>query len=256
MIVNRASLLGIAAAAVAAAVLVWACSNNSRDDEVPELPSVTATSSGGSPTPNGGPAASPTPLPSPTPDPEAEREDVIEAATSAIDGARHVSPLTLDACLEDNPDRNPCIELKSAPEELVHGLARFTLGDPDGGATTFLMGRMASGEWGYWRGSQQQSYLLDALPGQVLACNTDSEPTVRTEPRSDARPVATLEDLAELMADEFVLVTPGQYAVQGERGEGWYHVTEPAGWIDATQTTDAHLGDCLLHDAVEQVDHG
>lgn len=256
MSLTRTSLLGIAAVALAAAAFASGCSGNSGDDEPPDLPPLTPTTPGVRGSPSASPDASPIPSPSPTPDADAERQRVIDAASEAIDGARHISPLTLDACLEDNPDRDPCIELKSSPDEIVRGLARFTLGDPDGGASNFLMGRMATGEWGYWRGSQQQSYLLDALPGELLACNTDSPPTVRTEARSDAELVATLEDLDGLTADEFVLVTSGQYAVQGERGEGWYHLTEPAGWIDATQTTDAHLGDCLLHDAIEGVEHG
>lgn len=243
-------LLGIAAAALAAAAIL-SCSGSSGDD-LPPLPTATPSVPGGATVP----ATSPTPSPTPTPDPDVERQRVIDAASEALGGARHVSPLTLDGCLEANPDRNPCFELKSAPEQVVQGLAWLTLGDPDGGASTFLMGRMPDGAWAYWRGSQQQTYLLDALPGDLLACGTDTTATVRSGPSTDAPSVATLDDLTELQADEFVLTEPGQYGVQGERGQGWYHVTDPAGWIDATHTTDAHLADCLLHDAIEQVDRG
>jgi hypothetical protein len=246
-------VLRIAAVAFATAVLV-SCGDNS-DPEVPPLPTATPrTAAGTSPTVT---SSSPTPTASPTPDAAAEQEAVIEAASDAVGGARHISPLTLPACLEGNPDRNPCIELKSEPEQLVRGLARFNFGDPDGGGSTFLMGRMADGQWAYWQGSQQQSYVLDALPGDLLACGTDGDATIHEEPSADSPEVSSVEDLTELTADSFVLTEPGDYAVQGERGEGWYHLTGPEeGWIDATQTTDAALGDCLLHDAIEQVDRG
>ncbi|MEX0781395.1 MAG: SH3 domain-containing protein [Dehalococcoidia bacterium] len=242
--------LRIAAVAFAAAVLV-SCGGKSGDPEVPPLP--TATPRGSTATA----AASPTPSPSPTPDPAVERQHVIDAASAALDGALHISPLTLPACLDGNPERKPCIELKSEPDQLVRGLARFNMGDPDGGGATFLMGRMAGGDWAFWQGSQQQSYVLDALPGDLIACGTDEPATIRSSPAPEAAVIRSLDDLTELTADGFTLTRAGNYAVQGERGEGWYHVTDPVeGWIDAIFTTDAVLGDCLLHDAIEGVDRG
>jgi hypothetical protein len=114
---------------------------------------------------------------------------------------------------------------------------------------------MPDGAWAYWRGSQQPSYLLDALPGDLLACGTDTPATVRRGPSTDAPAVATLDDLAELHADEFVLTEPGQYGVQGDAVRAG--TTSPTRRLDRRHpTTDTHLGDCLLHDAIEQVDRG
>lgn len=248
------SALGVGAAACTAALLL-ACGGKD-SNPAPELPSVTERAQSSQTAPAKSATPEPSPSATPTIDTAKEQQAVIDAATAAI-GARYVSPLTLQACLEENPDRKPCIELKSDPSQLGGGLARFALGDPDGGGATFLMGRTSSGGWGYWRGTQQQSYILDDLPGKLLACGKSQDAAIRVEPSANGGILRSVPDLTELDASEFVLTTPGQYGVQGERGQGWYHLTAPvAGWIDASETTDASLGDCLLHDAVEQVDRG
>jgi hypothetical protein len=172
-------------------------------------------------------------------------------------GARHVSPLTLEACLKDNPDRKPCIDLQTPMDQLPRGVARFAAGDPDGGPFTFLMGRMADGAWGYWLGSRQMTYILDTLPGDILTCGLGSEVHIRERPQDDAASLSTFKDLTELRADQFVLTAAGTYGVSGKRGDGWYHVVTPVdGWVQASKTTAAALGDCLLHDEVEQRIHG
>ncbi len=238
-------------AIVFASVALAACGDKADDATVPDLPTASPTSAARAPIPQ------PSPLPSPTPNPETERTAVVDAAVAALGGARYISPLTLRACLEGNPERKPCIELKTAPAQLARGVARFTLGDPDGGASIFLMGRTANGRWAYWRGSQQQSYVLEMLPGQLLACGGTAEAVIRTEPSVASAVLATPPNLAPLTAEQLRLTMPGEYGVSGKRGEAWYRISSPAlGWIDATQTTAASLGDCLLHDEVEQSDRG
>lgn len=246
---RSAALIG----ALFGALLLWSCGDKADPPAVPDLP----TASPNAPAR----AATVTPIPSPaatpTPNPESERAAVVDAAGAALGGARYVSPLTLPACLQGNPQRAPCIELKTSPEQLARGVARFALGDPNGGASTFLMGRMADGRWAYWRGSQQQSYVLETLPGQLLVCGPKNGAAIRAEPSASSAAIAAPPNLAPLAAEELRLVIPGQYGVQGQRGEAWYRLTSPAaGWIDATQATAAALGDCLLHDEVEQVDRG
>lgn len=210
--------------------------------------SSSATATGGS--------ASVTPSPTAEGSPEQERDRVIEAALAELH-ARLVAPLTRDACLKDNPDRQPCIDLQSSPEQLTRGLAQFTGGDPDGGPFTFLMGRTADGDWRYWLGTRQMTYLLDRLPGQVLACGASTEVVVRDKPAESAGAQSSLKDLVEMTADRFVLTVPGSFGVSGTRGEGWYHIVSPVeGWVNATRTTAALLGDCLLHDEVEERPRG
>ena len=238
---------------LAAALALGSCGDKADPPAVPDLPTASPMTPA--------PAATMTPVPSPTatptPNPETERAAVVDAAAAALGGARYVSPLTLQACLEGNPQRTPCIELKTPPGQLARGIASFALGDPDGGASTFLMGRMTDGRWAFWRGSQQQSYLLETLPGQLLVCGSNDGAAIRAEPSASSAVIATPPNLAPLVAEELRLLFPGRYGVQGDRGEAWYRLTSPAaGWIDATQTTAAALGDCLLHDEVEQVDRG
>ena len=200
-------------------------------------------------------AATATATSTPQPDPAEEKQAVTDAALAELH-ARHVSPLTRDACLQDNPDREPCVELQSTPEALSRGLARFSGGDPDGGPFTFLMGRTAAGEWHFWLGTRQVTYLLDALPGPLLACGA-ADVAVRENPSADAPTAATLEKLEQMTADRFVLTSAGIYGTNGTRGEGWYHIVSPAaGWVNAVETTSASLGDCLLHDQIESSPHG
>lgn len=249
----RGSASAVLFSAVLGALVVGACGDKSDPPVVPDLPTATPTM------PSRVATVTPTPSPAATPtsNPEIERAAVVDAAAAALGGARYVSPLTLQACLQGNPQRAPCIELKTPPDQLARGIARFALGDPDGGASTFLMGRMADGRWAYWRGSQQQSYVLETLPGQLLVCGSKDGAAIRAEPSASSAAIATPPNLASLAAEDLRLVTPGHYGVQGKRGEAWYRLTSPAaGWIDATQATDAALGDCLLHDEVEQVDRG
>ncbi len=238
-------------ALLCASLLLASCGARADEPAVPDLPTAAPTSAARPSTPQ------PSPSPTPTPNPETERTTVVDAAAAALGGARYVSPLTLQACLQGNPERKPCIELRTAPGHLARGVARFTVGDPDGGASTFLMARMADGRWAYWRGSQQQSYVLEMLPGQLLACGGGTVAAIRAEPSPGSALLATPPNLAPLAAEEVRLTMPGEYGVRGLRGEAWYRLSSPAtGWIDATQTTAASLGDCLLHDEVEQPDRG
>lgn len=171
--------------------------------------------------------------------------------------ARYLSPLTRDACLQDNPASKICVELKTADAALAGGIARFAAGDPNGGGFSFYMGRMIDGTWAYWFGTQQQTYVLEEPPGELLACSATASIEIRREPRADAAAVRSVADLGELKAERFVLTKAGSHQAAGERGEGWYFVTSPAeGWVPAQDVTDATLSDCLLHDAIEESTRG
>lgn len=262
---NPATLLRpwLAAALCAAALLLAGCSlRDSGSDETPtvaasetttEVPGTASPSDTEQPTTA---APSPTPTETEPPATSADAEAALAAALEALD-ARHVRPLTRDACLEGNDEGQICIDLVSGEAAIAGGIARFEAGDPNAGPFSFFMGRDANGQWHYWFGTQQQTYILQSVPGSLVACGLGGPAEIRAQPSADAELVATLDDEDALEAVEFVLTVPGSFGAGGERGEGWYRVSSPAeGWIDSRQVSDAALGDCLLHDAIEQVAHG
>jgi hypothetical protein len=163
-----------------------------------------------------------------------------------------VSPLTRDACLANNPQKKVCIELKSDDSTVDRGIAEFAGGDPEGGGFTFYMGRDAGGQWHFWFGTQQQSYRLTTLPGDVLVCADGDGANVREQPQSGATSAGLATDMTSLHAVEFVLTSPGSFRAQGQIGAGWYRVSgDLDGWIDSRYETAAALGSCTLRDAFE-----
>ncbi|MCC7366692.1 MAG: hypothetical protein IT303_20205 [Dehalococcoidia bacterium] len=249
-------------AAAALALFLVGCSSSEKDEPTPTPQPTTAVAMTPAATPTR-PAATPTTTPtrpsSPTVTPTPTRAaasstDVIDAAVAAL-GARHLDRFSRDACMEDNPQGLPCIQLVAGSNSLAGGLALFNGGYPDAGPFTLVMGRNAAGAWQVWYLTQQPSYTLTAVPGEVLACGGGAGVAVHAEPGASSSTVTTVEDLAELTADEFVLTSPG--APPATRGEGWYHVTGAAeGWIPARNAAAAQFGDCLLRDELERGSHG
>ncbi len=200
-------------------------------------------------------AASPSPAASPSasasPSQRDEQALAVEAAMKEVD-AVYRSPLTLDSCLKDNAGNKACIALASNEPTVRGGVARFTGGFPEGGGFSFVMGRTADSGWHYWFGSQQGMYQLSDLPGELRACGNGNAVTVRASPDSAAASAGTLKDLDTATAQEFRLTKAGSFGTNGARGEGWYRVTgAAAGWVAARESSDAKLGDCALHDAIE-----
>jgi len=179
------------------------------------------------------------------------REPAIAAAVAAVDGI-YLSPLTRDGCLANNPEKKACIELKSNESTVDRGIAQFAGGDPEGGGFSFFMGRDASGTWQFWFGTQQQSYRLTTLPGDVLVCADGDGANVRKQPQTGAASNGLATDLTQLRVEEFVLTSPGSFRAEGNPGLGWYRVSgDPSGWLDSRYETDASLGSCSLRDAFE-----
>ena len=95
-------------------------------------------------------------------------------------------------------------------------------------------------------------YQLSDLPGELRACGNGNAVTVRASPDSAAASAGTLKDLAAATAQEFRLTKAGSFGTNGARGEGWYRVSGTvSGWLPARESSDAKLGDCALHDAIE-----
>lgn len=179
---------------------------------------------------------------------------LLAAAASAIAGV-HVSPLTLDACVAASIDNQPCFDFTTPQSDTSTGIASFDAGFPEGGRFTFLMGSDAAGQWQFWFGSEFPSYALVSLPGQIRACGGGADVPILDAPGGSQAGEALEGDILE--ADRFVLTAAGTFGVEGQRGEGFYHVTSPVeGWVDATNTSDASLGDCSLRDSFESTPRG
>ncbi|HET7738954.1 MAG TPA: hypothetical protein VFK32_10310 [Tepidiformaceae bacterium] len=232
-------------------LLAGACSSN--DDTGPTAPplgtpSIPATSTQMTPR-----ATTASETASPTPQ-AAEALAAVDAAVAAVGGV-HVSPLTLANCTVDNPDNRPCIDIASTPVQLTTGIAKFNGGYPEGGTFMLVMARTESGEWAYWYSAQSLTYLVADLPGELIACGGGSDVPALESP--GGAEIDLIPELQSLTADSFVLVEPGAFGADGDRGSGYYHLTAPIdAWVDATLTADAMLGDCELRDAFEAKPHG
>lgn len=184
----------------------------------------------------------------------------VAAAIAAAEqqlGAVHLDSLTRDACEAANPPSGLCISLQSGPEQVALGLAQFTAGSLDGGGFRLYMGRNLAGAWGFWFGTQQQSDVLEEIPGTLLACGAAGPTAVFAAPDGLSSSTGSVARLVTLQAEAFALARPGSFAVDGGRGEGWYYVTSPVmGWVAASDVTSAALGDCLLHDDLAAAERG
>ena len=242
---------GVAAAFVLAAVLASACGGGS--DKAAQVATQPANTAAATDRP-ASPAASATAKPSPSPSVSATTsasDAVVLAATKELD-AVYRNPLTRDSCLQDNTAQKVCIVQASPNAALAGGLVRFTGGYPDGGGFAFLMGRAADGAWHYLYGSQQGFYLRTELPGDIRACGGGGPITIRATADANSAAAGTIADGATARAEQYTLTTAGTFGANGKRGDGWYKVSAPAaGWVHASDTADAALGDCKLRDAIE-----
>lgn len=242
--------LAAATALVLVAAIASACGGGSDKPKATATQDTNTSPSDSAPTSAPSPSATAAKSPSATPS-ASDSDAVVLAATKELD-AVYRNPLTRDSCLKDNPGNKVCIVQASAAAALAGGIARFTGGYPDGGGFAFLMGRTADDAWHYIYGSQQGFYLRTDLPGDIRACGGGTAITIRSAANTSAAAAGTLADNATAHAEQYVLTTPGAFGPNGARGDGWYKISAPtAGWVHASDTADAALGDCKLRDAVE-----
>ncbi len=186
------------------------------------------------------------------PTPEVTAEPTPPASEPAVDAAIAAALEYYDAvsdadCETNNPQNKQCIGLSSQPSTVQGGIAVFGVASPDGGGFVAVLGRDPAGEWKFWRAGQQDYQLL-TLPGDALVCAYGSRLNVRTAPTTDAPAVGILEDLTGVRAEEFVLTVQGEL----QFGYGWFRLSSPLdGWSYSKYLTNASLGDCALHDALE-----
>lgn len=153
-------------------------------------------------------------------------------------------------CQTNNPQKRPCVSAQSSPSTVQRGIAAFGVSDPEGfGAFVGVLGRDPAGEWKFWFVGQQ-AYQLLTLPGDMLVCAEGQGLNVRSAPTTNAPIVGSLQDLAPVRAEAFVLTEPA--SDRHKPGYGWYHLSAPLdGWAYSKYLTNALLGDCSLRDGIE-----
>lgn len=190
---------------------------------------------------------------------EAYRRPLV--LTPEIRGAAAAVAEAMGNGVRSIPDCGPdagCITTDDPGVAVDLGIMRLSFNAPagEGGSARVYAGRMADGGWQYWFGTQQLGYQMVDLPGDVLVCANGDGLNVRAEPDANSTAVAFLGDLTKVRAEEFRLTTAGSFAPGGTAGSGWYRISgrnaAGGGWVSAKFVSDARLGDCKVHDAIER----
>jgi hypothetical protein len=195
-------------------------------------------------------AASPSSGTTPSATPTVSAAAALDAAFAA--GLIIFNAVPNDICKTNNPQQKACLVKDLNPSSPDRGTAAFELGDPvAGGGALVVLGRDATGKWGFWYGTQQEIVRSFNLPADMLVCGFGAGAAVRQSASTTAAALATLPDLARVRAEEFVLTEPGTFSKS--IGNGWYRISSPqAGWVRSTAVADAKNGDCKVHDEIEK----
>ena len=194
-------------------------------------------------------AASPTVAssPAPTATPAASEADRAAAAAKAMFGG------VVDAACTPSPETPACVIPNASLGTPQYGTAAFATSDyPGGGAMEFL-GQTPEGEWKFWFGTQNLTYQLTVLPGDMRVCAGGAGLNVRASSAVESEALTLLNDDTIISVDRFVLTEPGPRSptTGAQAGFGWYHLTSPEeGWAFSKYLSDASLGDCSVHDAL------
>jgi hypothetical protein len=196
-----------------------------------------------------GAATSPTVAssPAPTSTPAASEADRAAAAAQAIIGG------VVDAACTPSAQTPVCISPNPTLGTPERGTAAFATSEyPGSGAMEFL-GQTPEGEWKFWFGTQNITYQLTVLPGDMRVCAGGAGLNVRASPSVESESLALLNDDTIISVDRFVLTEPGSRSATtgAQAGFGWYHLTSPKeGWAFSKYLSAASLGDCTVHDAL------
>jgi hypothetical protein len=209
-------------------------------------------------------AVPPTPPPTPSPPPATATPAVAQATPQPVEAVIAAALAAYDAvpeadCQSNNPQRKPCLSLRSTPEQVQRGIALFNVSVPGSTAAIGVLGRDPAGAWKRWFGYQTAPYQLLQLPGEARVCAEGARLELRASPDPGAQVVAQLNPLATVRAEEFVLTQPevmerqanGQVVLRP--GNGWYRLTgAQTGWAPSRSLSDARYNDCALRDATER----
>ena len=171
----------------------------------------------------------------------------------AATAAKTVLGGVVDAACTPSPETPVCTVPEPSLGTPQYGTAAFGISSyPGGGAIEFL-GQTPEGEWEFWFATQNITYQLTVLPGDMRVCAGGSGLNVRASSAAESESLALLNDDTIISVDRFVLTEPGtRSATTGvQAGFGWYHLTSPKeGWAFSKYLSVASLGDCSVHDAL------
>jgi len=115
-----------------------------------------------------------------------------------------------------------------------------------------FLGKTPEGEWKLWFGTQNITYQLTVLPGDMRVCAGGAGLNVRASLSVESEALTLLNDDTIISVDRFVLTEPRSSSPTTgvQAGFGWYHLTSPReGWAFSKYLSAASLGDCSMHDA-------
>jgi hypothetical protein len=170
-----------------------------------------------------------------------------DAAATSLAAALQIFDGTDDPeCIAGAGD-TVCVRPASTPEQAARGIATFGVSGsgPSGAGGYFgVLGRDPAGAWQFWYGTQNVSYQLLYLPGELIVCAADGL-NVRSGPSVEAPVVGTLPDLTRVSAEQFTLTQPGTMPTESSGqvvGSGWYRLSSPIeGWASASYLTNVEV---------------
>ncbi|MGE0543961.1 MAG: SH3 domain-containing protein [Dehalococcoidia bacterium] len=170
-----------------------------------------------------------------------------EAAATSLAAALRIFDGTDDPACHAGMGDQVCVRPSSTPEQAARGIATFGVsGSGPGGAGGFfgVLGRDPAGAWQFWYGTQNVSYQLLTLPGEMIVCAAGGL-NVRAGPSVEASVVGTLPDLTRVSAEQFTLTQPGTMPTESSDqviGDGWYRLGGPIeGWASSHYLTNAEV---------------
>ena len=169
-----------------------------------------------------------------------------EAAATALSAALELFGGTADPACRPGQPGPVCVEPLATLERAARGIATFGVSGsgPEGlGAFQGILGRDPGGVWRFWFGTQNVSYQLFALPGELIVCADGDGLNVRAAPSTDAEILDVLPDLTRAQAEQFTLTEEGALPTESTDqvvGAGWYRLSAPvAGWVYAAFVENA-----------------
>ena len=156
-----------------------------------------------------------------------------EAAASSLAAALTLFNGTTDSSCPQVQLEMACVEPRSTPEQAARGIARFVVSEsgPEAvGGFQAILGRDPTGVWRFWFGTQNISYQLFYLPGEMIVCAEGDVLNVRAGPGTDTEVLAVLPDLTPVTAEQFTLTEEGVRPTERANqvvGGGWYYVSAP-----------------------------
>ena len=180
---------------------------------------------------------------------------VSSEADRAAEAAKAIFGGVVDTACTPSPESPVCASPNPTLGTPDHGTAAFATSEYSGGGAMEFLGQTPEGEWKFWFGTQNITYQLTVLPGDMQVCAGGEGLNVRESPDRESESLTLLNDDTVIRVDSFVLTEPGSRSpiTGAQAGFGWYHLTNPQeGWAYSKYLSVASLGDCSVHDAMVQ----